>query len=89
MFKFSDWNHISKAGPIHTIAWHINNLGRKFITGPNTDYLFGSTKHGISYLSLTPIHQTLAVPPHDPWSYLEDHPQDPILLKPVYSDLIL
>ena len=31
-------------GPVLTIAWHINNLGRKFIIGPNIDYLFQSTK---------------------------------------------
>ena len=89
MFKFSDWNHISKAGPIHTSAWHINNLGRKFITGPNIDYLFRSTKRGINSLSLTPIHQTLPVSPHDPWSHLEDHPQDHSSLKHYESQALI
>ena len=38
---------------------------------------------------MTSTHQTLAVPTHDPWSYLEDHPQDHSSLKHHVSQALI
>ena len=46
MFGFSSWKLISKAGPVSTRTWHINNLAWKLIVGPNLDnYLFCADNH--------------------------------------------
>lgn len=40
VYKFSNLNHINKAGPILMLAWLVHNLTGKIIIGPNVDIFF-------------------------------------------------
>ena len=61
VYKFSDLNHISKAGPILMLTWHVHNLTGMIIIGPNIDNFFFCSAY--DHTRLNWLHLTR------PWLY--------------------
>ena len=76
VYKFSDLNHINKAGPILMLAWLVHNLIGKIIIGPNVDNFFLLCLWPYQ-TPLTPPYSTLVVPIAGPYPYHEEHSLTP------------
>ena len=76
VYKFSNLNHINKAGPILMLAWHVHNLTGKIVICPNVDNFFLLCLWPYQ-TPLSPPYSTLVVPIAGPYPHHEEHSLTP------------